>query len=159
MPDALRKYLVIADDTPECRVAAHVAARRARHSDKGRVVLLAVIEPTHFHHWLGVNDEISREQSRRYEALLDELSEIVAQEIEPPAERVVVEGEVRAEIRRLVESDDEIKVLVLGAATGRKGPGPLISALARSNFAFGPRHIPVLVVPGDLTPELIHQLA
>jgi len=159
MSDTLRKYLVIADDSPECRVAARIAARRARHSAKGRVTLLAVIEPSHFHHWLGVNDAFSRDESERREALLDELSAIVAEEIEPPAERIVVEGELRPEIRRLVETDPEIKVLVLGAATDRKGPGPLISAFARSNFAFGSRHIPVLVVPGDLTPELIRDLA
>ena len=66
---------------------------------------------------------------------------------------------MRGEIRRLINEDPEVKVLVLGASTGRKGPGPLISALARSNFAFADRHIPILVVPGDLTPELIHQLA
>lgn len=155
----LRKYLVIADDSPECRIAAHVAARRAKHSDKGRVVLLAVVEPSHFHHWLGVNEEMGRETREKFDALLEELSEIVALEIDYPAEKVIREGEVRPEIRSLIDDDPEVKVLVLGAAMGKKGPGPLISALARSNFAFASRHIPVLVVPGDLTPELIHQLA
>ena len=159
MSNAPRKYLVIADDSAECRIAARVAARRARHSRNGRVLLLSVIEPTHFHHWLGVNDEFSRDETERFGALVDELSAIIAEEVEAPAERITREGEARAEIRRLVEEDQDIKVLVLGAATGRKGPGPLISALARNNFAFGARHIPVLVVPGDLTPDQIHALA
>ncbi len=159
MAELVRKYLVVADDTPECRVAAHVAARRAKHSDKGRVLIIAVIEPTHFHHWLGVNDDINREQREHYEALAQELADIVSSEIDHPAEIVFREGEVRPCVRALIEEDPEIKVLVLGADPGRKGPGPLVSLVSRGGFAFGERHIPVLIVPGDLTAEAIRDLA
>jgi nucleotide-binding universal stress UspA family protein len=159
MVELVRKYLVVADDTPECRVAAHVAARRAKHSDKGRVVIISVIEPSHFHHWVGVDQEIKSDQRAHYEALARELADIVATEIDHPAEIVFREGEVRPCVRALLEGDPEIKVLVLGADTGRKGPGPLVSSLCRDGFSFGDRHIPVLVVPGDLTPEAIRDLA
>lgn len=159
MAELVRKYLVVADDTPECRVAAHVAARRAKHSDKGRVVIVAVIEPTHFHHWVGIDEEIRDDQRKHYEELAQELADIVATEIDHPAEIVFREGEVRPCVRALIESDPEIKVLVLGANPGRKGPGPLVTLVSRGGFAFGDRHIPVLVVPGDLTAEAIRDLA
>ena len=48
---------------------------------------------------------------------------------------------------------------MLFRSAGKKGPGPLVSAICRSGFAFGDRHIPVLIVPGDLTPEAIRDLA
>lgn len=159
MAELVRKYLVVADDTPECRVAAHVAARRAKHSDKGRVAILSVIEPSHFSHWVGVDQDIKEDQREHYEQLARELADIIATEIDHPAEIVFREGETRPCVRALIESDPEIKVLVLGAGAGKKGPGPLVSALCRSGFAFGDRHIPVLIVPGDLTPEAIRDLA
>jgi nucleotide-binding universal stress UspA family protein len=159
MAELVRKYLVIADDTPECRIAAHVAARRAKHSEKGRVAILSVIEPSHFGHWVGVEQDIREDQRTHYEQLARELADIVATEIDHPAEIVFCEGEVRPQVRALIEADPEIKVLVLGADTGKKGPGPLVAALCRSGFAFGDRHIPVLIVPGDLTPEAVRDLA
>ena len=159
MPTQIRKYLVIAEDRPECRVACAVAARRARHSKNGRVLLLSILEPTHFEHWLGVGEEILHEAREAHRALAKELSIIVAQQIDAPAEHVIREGEKVSQIRKAVESDPAVKVMVLGAGTGKKGPGPLVASLAREGFAFGDRHIPVLVVPGDLTDQEIDDLA
>ena len=50
-----RKFLVIIDDTPECSRALLYAARRAEHSG-GALVLLYVIGPAAFQHWLGVEN-------------------------------------------------------------------------------------------------------
>ena len=43
-PRARRNFLVVVDDTPECRVALRFACMRA-HRTGGGVVLLRVIEP------------------------------------------------------------------------------------------------------------------
>ena len=40
-PERPRKFLVVVDKTPECRVALRFATRRAQHT-KGRVTLLCV---------------------------------------------------------------------------------------------------------------------
>jgi hypothetical protein len=55
-----RKFLVVADDTPEFQVALRFACRRAR-STGGYVALLRVIEPEYFEHWSGVREEIERQ--------------------------------------------------------------------------------------------------
>ena len=43
----VRKFLVVIDKTPECKVALRYAARRAQHTG-GRVTLLATAAPPDF---------------------------------------------------------------------------------------------------------------
>ena len=72
-----RKFLVVADDSPEFDSALRFAARRAR-STGGRVVLLRAIPPSAFEHWSGVREEIMRQQREEAEALLNRLGEKAA---------------------------------------------------------------------------------
>ena len=73
-------------------------------------------------------------------------------------EEVIREGDKPTEILRLVEEDEDIGILVLGASTDPRGPGPLVSSLAGGRFA-GTFPIPITVVPGTLKPEDIATLA
>jgi hypothetical protein len=50
----------------------------------------------------------------------------------------------------LIEDDEDIAILVLAAATGKEGPGPLVSALIKNAGEFP---IPVAIVPGNLSDE------
>ena len=59
-------------------------------------------------------------------------------------------------IAELIEEEPEISILVLGAGTGKKGPGPLVSSLAGKLSGKFP--IPITVVPGNLTLEQIDAL-
>ncbi len=151
-----RKFLVVVDGTPECRRALHFAVRRAEHSG-GSVVLLTVISPADFQHWLGV-ENIMREEAR-VEA--EEMQNRMILEAKTYAnltpEPLIREGEKAEEILALIEEDEDIAILVLGASTDSSGPGPLVSMLAGGNSATFP--IPVTIVPGDLTDEEIDALA
>jgi hypothetical protein len=53
----------------------------------------------------------------------------------------------------LIEEEPAISILVLGAATGAKGPGPLVSALT-GKFV-GKLRVPITIVPGNLNDEQI----
>jgi len=68
---------------------------------------------------------------------------------------VIREGEAASEIITHVQEDPEIGVLVLGAAAGKKGPGPLVSQLTRSA---GTLPVPVTIVPGDLSKERLEAI-
>jgi hypothetical protein len=57
---------------------------------------------------------------------------------------------------KLIEEDDDIGILVLAAATGKEGPGPLVSSVAKTAGAFP---IPVAIVPGHLNDEALEALA
>lgn len=56
------------------------------------------------------------------------------------------EGDVRDELLKLLE--EEPSILVLGAGTSAKGPGPLVSALT-GKYANTLR-VPLTIVPGSL---------
>lgn len=154
-----RKFLVVADDTPEYQAALRFACRRAR-STSGRVAILRVIEPAVFEHWSGVREEIERQARDEAEAVLQQSAEFVQAETGFPPEYLIVYADnVRAALRQVIGSDPDIKILVLAAAVGSRGPGPLVMSLAKEGATWGARKVPVTLVPGDLTDAEIADLA
>lgn len=150
-----RKFLVVVDDTPECRVALRYACGRAG-STAGQVALLRVIEPGDFQHWLSVEERMREEAREEAERLLQGLAAEISQRVHIMPELVVREGAAFEEVLAQIDEDPQMRVLVLGAATGPEGPGPLVSALA--GRMPGNMPIPVTVVPGSLTDEQIDEL-
>jgi nucleotide-binding universal stress UspA family protein len=156
---SLRKFLVVADDSPEFSAALRYACARAKATG-GRITLLRVLEPAVFEHWSGVRDEMERQQRAEAESLLQKFAAEVMDATGHPPEFVVREsGDVRGAIRSVVVDDPEIKILVLGAATHGRGPGPLVTAVAKEGVSNHGRKLPVTVVPGDLTDAEIAELS
>lgn len=156
---SIRKFLVVADDSPEFPAALRYACARARATG-GRVTMLRVLEPAVFEHWSGVREEIERQQRAEAEALLQKHAGAVVESTGHPPEFVVREsGDVRGAIRHTVLEDPEIKILVLAAATHGRGPGPLVSAVCKEGVNNHGRKLPVTVVPGDLTDAEIAELS
>ena len=154
-----RKFLVIVDDTPECRVAIYFASRRARRTD-GRVALLYVIPPGDFQHWQAVEEVMRDEAREEAEQILQDLAEEVKDVSGHLPEMIIREGQTREQIQALIKEDPGIEILVLGAATGKKNPGPLIGAIATGGFVEDPdmRLVPLTIVPGSLTRKDIDAL-
>jgi nucleotide-binding universal stress UspA family protein len=152
------KFLVIASDQPEARLAAFFAGRRARRSN-ARVILLAVIEPPEFGHWATVAETMRAEAQEKAEGLLHEFAaEVKAQSGEAP-EETIREGALADEIRKLIENDSAIAILFLGSSVEASGPGPLVAALAQKPAYLGGRPIPVTVVPGSMTRDELRRLS
>jgi nucleotide-binding universal stress UspA family protein len=149
------KFLVVVDDTQEARVALRYATRRARNIRCG-VVLLRVVEPVDFQQWAGVAEIMRSEAHEAAEKLLQDLAEQVNKESGLLPELVIREGTVREEVLRLIDEDPDIRMLVLAAAPGGQGPGPLVTALAGQMA--GDLSFPITVVPGSLTDEQIDRL-
>lgn len=154
-----RKFLVVVDETPECETALSFAAARARRTN-GALVLLYVVEPGDFQHWLAV-EEIQREEGlSKAQAVFRlygrKLKNWGLEDL--PREQIVREGQKAAEIQKLIEEDKDIAILVLGASTDPKGPGPLVSTLAGGTAA-GTFPIPITIVPGKLSYEEIKGIA
>ena len=154
---AQRKFLVVVDDTPECRVAVRYAARRAERTG-GSLLLLRVIETrTELAHWLAVEQRLRDEATAAAELLLHTVaSEIHGWTGLVPAV-AIREGMLQDELIAQIEADPAISVLVLAAAPGNEGPGPLVSVLAGK--LSGRMRIPVTVVPGGLSDEQVDRLA
>lgn len=150
-----RKFLAIIDDTPECERAVAYASKRAQTTG-GVLVLLFVIEPDDFQHWLGVEKIMREEANAGARAALDGYATSVRQKLGIEPELVVREGKPADEIHKLIEDDQDIAVLVLGAGAGKEGPGPLVGSIAGKGAAFP---IPVTVVPQNLSDEDLENLA
>ena len=150
----MRKFLVVLDDSRECLNAMRFAAMRAAHTGGG-VAILSVIPPDEFNHWIGVG-EVMREESReRIHAHFEVFAKWMRDRQGVDPKLVIREGEPVPEIIAQVKEDPEIGVLVLGAGTDKKGPGPLVSQMARSS---GSLPIPITIVPGDLTKEQLEAI-
>ena len=54
-----------------------------------------------------------------------------------------------------IRADPDIGVLVLGAGTDNKGPGPLVTQLSRQS---GSLPVPITIVPGDLSKEKLEAI-
>ncbi len=154
-----RKFLVIADGSEESRTAAYFAARRARSTGASVAVLAVAQTKAGFEHWLGVGETMRAEAMETAETNLESLAEDIEGVTEARPEVILKEGDLLTELRALVERDDEIAILVLGAATDGGDPGPLVGALARGKGLFEGRHIPVTVVPSGLSKEQLKALA
>ena len=150
-----RQFLVVVDDTPECRKALRFAWRRAQRTGAG-VTLLRVIDPVDFQHWLAVEERMREEAHEEAEALLKKLAGEVQQQSKILPELVVSEGPIRDVVIKLIDEDHTVRILVLGAGSGSDGPGPLVSQMAGKMS--GALRVPVTVVPGNLSDDQLDLL-
>lgn len=149
------KFLCVVDDSPECRLALRFAFRRAARTGGG-VILLYVIEPSDFQHWVAVQNLMREEAREAAEEILHTLADEVSQWSRIMPEFAIREGRKQDEVIALLEGEPEIRLLVLGASAEKEGPGPLVSALA--GLMSANMKVPVTVVPGNLSIEQIDEI-
>lgn len=154
-----RKFLLVVDESAEVESALYFSASRIQHSG-GQIVMVYVVEPQDFQHWMGVRQVQVEEETNKARALfrLFRRKLNIAGFESVGTEEVIREGNKAEAIIDLIDDDEDIALLVLGAATDAKGPGPLVSSLAGGAGA-GKFPIPITIVPGNLTLEDIKSLA
>ncbi|MDY0882167.1 universal stress protein [Dongia soli] len=151
-----RIFLVVIDDSPEMKTALRYACRRAAKSG-GRVAMVHVSEPTGFREWVGVSQLMQDEARQQAEAVMQKMAAEVSKLSGKMPVLYFREGDRREEVMKLIDEELTISILVLGAATGPKGPGPLVTAL--SGKFVGKLRVPLTIVPGHLTQEDIEHIA
>lgn len=157
--DHFRKFLLVIDGSPEVDSALYYAASRMQRSS-GSLVMLYVIVPQEFQHWINVRQQQVEEETAKAKALFRLMRRKLnlAGYDNVACEEVIREGEPDAEIRKLIDEDEDIAVLVLGASAEAAGPGPLVSSLATTG-AMGSFPVPITIVPGTLALEDVVGLA
>ena len=141
-----RIFLVVVDETEEMKAALRFACRRALHTG-GRVALFYAIEPPEFQHWQGVERVMQEEARQHAEQMLQELAAKVQADTGKMPILYLREGRRRDELLALIAEEPGISLLVLGMASGREGPGPLVSYLVSQGM---PIRLPLTLVPGAL---------
>lgn len=154
-----RKFLVVIDDTPEFETALYFAARVATRTG-GRLAMLYVNQPIRLGRWLSFEVNHPVQSDDRAEAafgdIREHLKELGFEDLK--TEAIMRSGDPVDEIINVIERDEDIAILVLGAGESREGPGPLVSELTTGSRA-GRFPIPIYIVPGTLTHDEIAALA
>lgn len=141
------KFLVLVDDTVDCGKAVYYASRRAARVG-AKVVLLRIIDPFPEVVLLGVADVMRSEAEQEAQELLDRYQVLAQKVTQNAAEMAIRQGDAAREIFDLIETDEDIAMLVLAAGASHQGPGPLVSDLARTA---GTYPVPVVIVPAHLS--------
>jgi nucleotide-binding universal stress UspA family protein len=153
--DRRRHFMVVVDDTPECRLALRFAAGRAAHTVGGNVLLVHVIRPPDFIQWGGVQEVMEQELREAAEALLAELAAETEVYCGKRPDIKVERGKTSDVVMKILSADPDIFGLVLGAsATG--APGPLIDFF--SGDVAGSLPCPLIIVPGALSPDAVDRI-
>ncbi len=141
------KFLVIADDTPEFKKVLRLASLRAKRVG-GTLVLLRIIQPSEFQHWMSVQDIMEEEAMQEARVMLDHFVEEAFQLSGVDCEKIIRNGKAGEVITQYIQEDKDIHLLVLGANVDGD-PGPLVRAFREE--LLNVLHMPVLVVPGNMT--------
>ena len=150
----MRKFLVVLDDSRECLNAMRFAAMRAAKTGGG-VEVLSIIPPDEFNHWIGVGEIMRAEARERIEVHFEVFAKWMRdkQGVEP--ELVIREGEPITELLAQIHDNPDVGVIVLGAGSDNKGPGPLVTALSRQA---GTLSVPITIVPGEMSKERLEAI-
>ena len=150
-----RLFLVVADNSKELHQALYYAARRAATAG-GEIALFRCIEPIEGQLWGGVTEIMEAETEQASKALLQELSDYCEKLGAPKPRTFVKKGIIHEELFNLINSEQSIRVLVLGVSTEHGNPGPLINYII--NKGSNECRVPITIVPGNLSDEQIDTL-
>ena len=150
------KFLVVIDETTECDRAVYYASRRAARIGAGVMMLRVIETEDRNQQWLGVADIMRAEAHEEANAALDKAAARANALAGITPERSIREGETAQQILDTIEEDEDIMALILAAATGKEGPGPLVANVGK---AAGIYPIPVAIVPGHLSDDDLDALS
>lgn len=156
MAERSRKFLAVSDETEECITALMFAGMRAKAVGAGLIILRCARVPG-MGGWIGLDRDISQDAMDAARLKVTQHADAVEARTGTKPEIVVSEDESLDAIRKLVEVDPAIKSLILAAGSGRQGPGPLVSRLAKGR-PIAARPIAVTVIPGDLTDSQLDEI-
>jgi len=151
-----RTFLCVVDDSEEVGQALRFACNRANNTG-GKIALLYVMPEAEFMHWMAIGDRMREEAQEEGEELLQVVSSVVEKRTGEIPICYLREGKIREEVVKLINEEKHISLLVLGAASGTDGPGPLISYLSEKMGT--ELRVPVTIVPGGLSDEEIDRIS
>lgn len=156
MTEYSRKFLVVSDDTDECRIALIYAGHRAKAVRAGLVLLRCARVPG-VGGWIGLDRDISQDAIDAARLKAAEHAKLVEERTGTVPEIVVSDDDPLDAVRKIVEQDTAIRQLVLAAGSGRWGPGQMVSRLGKGK-PLAERPLAVAVVPGDLTDSQVDEM-
>jgi nucleotide-binding universal stress UspA family protein len=150
-----RSFLCVIDESDEMAAALRFACTRASNTN-GRVALLHVIQPAEFQHWMAIGQRMREEAIEEAEGFLQVVASVVEKRTGYNPKCYIREGKIREEVVKLIDKETELSQIILGAASGSNGPGPLVTYLVEKMT--GQLRVPVTIVPGCLTDDQVDKI-
>ena len=154
-----RKFLVIVDDSPEFEAALFFAARVASRTG-GRLTMLQIPQTGRLLSWMNIKEsdptDLEDRAQAKFQKFRNWLKKMGFEDLE--TETIIRSGDPAEEVEKLIERDEDIAILVLGASADPGGPGPIIKSILKGSHA-GTFPIPIYLVPETLSQEEIAALA
>ena len=152
-----RYILVIADNSKEMNIALEYACARSKKTGR-KIIIATFIEPPEVLTTKGVSEIMKEEAREEAEELLKKAASFVKDKIGEHPALSIREGETMSELKKLIDEEKNINVLVLAARTdiNNKDPGPIITSLVTNEITN--LRVPVMIVPGNFSIEHIAQI-
>lgn len=144
-----KAILCVIDQSPELVQAVRHAAGMAKRRQVD-VAFLYTLEPTSFQHWAAVENLMREERRAEAEQAMQKWAMMVEGITGHRPVSYIREGNVKAELLKLLEEEPDIGHLVLAVSTGNDAPGPLISVITAPKTLTRLR-VPVTILPASST--------
>jgi hypothetical protein len=114
------------------------------------------MEPTESGYWAGVNELMRAEAREEAEAKMSVHADYVQALTKGTPILYVREGDIKDQMLTLIDEEQDVSLLVLGADTKSETAGPLITFLMARGASRC--RVPITIVPGNLTDEQLDAL-
>ena len=149
-----RYILVIADDSNEMEIALEYACARSKKTSR-KIIIAAFIEPLDVLTTQGVSEIMKNEARDTAELLLQKAASHVKDKTGEMPALTIREGETITELKKLIEEEKNINVLVLAANSDpkNKDSNTIINSLLSQEITN--MRIPIMIVPGNFSKDHI----
>ena len=152
-----RYILVIADNSEEMIIALEYACARSKKTGR-KIIIATFIQPLDVLTTKGVTEIMKEEARDEAEAILKKAASFVKDRTGDLPALSIREGETISELKKLIDEEKTINVLVLAASidSNSKNPGPIITSLVTNEITN--LRVPIMIVPGNFSIEHIAQI-
>ena len=146
-------FLAVFDGTDECKSAVRYAARRAQLNN-ANLLIVATVDTAEFTYWLSVNSKMIDNIEKESKEMLKVLSKEIQSYSNVECSYIIEHGSKLDVVKRLINEDEAISLLVLASNKKDKNPGVLVETISGDGYS-----IPVVVLPGNLDDDSIDKLS
>ena len=146
-------FLAVFDGTDECKSAVRYAARRAQLNN-ANLLIVATVDTAEFTYWLSVNSKMIDNIEKESKEMLKVLSKEIQFYSNVECSYIIEHGSKLDVVKRLIDEDETISLLVLASNKKDKNPGVLVETISGDGYS-----IPVVVLPGNLNDDSIDKLS
>ena len=152
-----RYILVVADNSSEMKIALEYACARSKKTGR-KIIIATFVAPIDVLTTQGVSEIMKNEARDEAESRLKDAASFVKNKTGELPALSLREGETITELKKLIDEEKNINVLVLAAKSddNNKDPGPIITSLVSNEITN--LRVPIMIVPGNFSEEYISQI-